>query len=363
MSNVLETILATVFVLGVLVFIHEFGHLLAAKLFKIRVDRFSLGFPPRLFGKKIGETDYCVSAIPIGGYAKIAGMVDESMDTNFHESPPQPWEFRSRPWIQKMIVISAGSFMNMLLAVVLFIGIVWTDGIEDVVNPWNGRVVVSENGPAYKAGMRTGDKILSVNHKPVNDFEKLAQIVRPATGIPLNFTWQRGDSVMKSDIVPEASEILNEKMVPETVGLIGIQRPTEKVKVGFFRSLKYGSQIFILNCRLFFTSWGRLVAGKESIKSLAGPVRIAEMAGQTARTGWVNLLGFMAFIGVNLGLLNLLPIPVLDGGHLVFIHLEAIIGKPISVKTKLIVQQVGMVLIFSLMLFVIYNDILGIVHK
>ncbi len=363
MANFLETILATIFVLGVLVFIHELGHLWAAKLFKIRVDRFSLGFPPRLIGKKIGETDYCISAIPIGGYAKIAGMVDESMDTDFEEGPPQPWEFRSRPWIQKTIVICAGSFMNLLLALVIFIGIVWVEGINNVVDPWNGQVQVSENGPAFTAGMRSGDRIVAVNQDSTLTFERLAEIVRPSADRPVHFVWMRGDSLFSKDIVPEKTEIINQKLEPDSVGMIGIQRQTVHTSLSFFRAAGYGWQIFAYNCELFFTSWKRLLSGKESLKALAGPVKIAELAGETAKTGFVNLLGFMAIIGLNLGLLNLMPIPVLDGGHLVYINLEAVFRRPIPVKTKLIIQQVGMLLLFGFMLLVVYNDIIGIAHK
>lgn len=359
----MTTILATIFVLGVLVFVHELGHLWAAKIFKIRVDRFSLGFPPRLFGKQIGETDYCLSAIPIGGYAKIAGMVDESMDVDFQEGPPQPWEFRSRPWYQKVIVICAGSFMNLLLALFIFIGTFLILGVDDVIDPWDGSVEVAQGGAAYDAGIRSGDRIIRVNQDTITTFKELSEIIYPSVGKALTFVWQRKDSSFTVPIVPRPSEIMDKDLDVKQVGLIGIQMQTVHKKVGIFKSIDYGWQAFEFNIRLFFTSWKRLLSGKESLRSLAGPVKIAELAGQTAKTGFANLIAFMAFIGVNLGLLNLLPIPVLDGGHLVYIHLEAIFRRTIPIKTKLVIQQIGMILIFGLMIFVLYNDIIGIVHK
>src|SRR5574341_1271131 len=155
---VLNSIFYFVVTIGILVFIHELGHFLAAKFFGMRVDRFSIGFPPRAFGKKIGETDYCVSWIPIGGYVKIAGMVDESFDTQFIEQEPQPWEFRAKPIWQRMIVISAGVVMNILLAVFVFWGIIYNQG--KVTRPTTEVGYVAPESPAAKAGIRVGDKIL-----------------------------------------------------------------------------------------------------------------------------------------------------------------------------------------------------------
>ncbi|MBN1779759.1 RIP metalloprotease RseP [bacterium] len=356
------TFLATVFVLGILVFIHELGHYGAAKLFKIRVDRFSLGFPPRLFGRKIGETDYCISAIPIGGYVKIAGMVDESMDVDFVEGPPQPWEFRSRSWIQKVIVISAGSFMNLLMAFMIFWGVAFFNGVAEVPEPWYDHVTVLEGTPADSAGLKSGDRILTVNGDSVHTWDQITNVVYPSAGKPLEFTWNRGDTLYTRTIVPRAHRSgLSDDEQP--IGLIGLQLSNVMRKTGFFESLRFGWDEFVFQVRLFFVSWKRLLSGKESIRSLAGPVKIAEMAGETARYGFATLLGFLALIGINLGLLNLLPIPVLDGGHLVYIHLEALIRRTIPIKTKLVIQQMGMILIFGLMIFVLYNDIIGIVHN
>ncbi len=165
----LMTVVYFIVTLGVLVFIHEFGHFIAAKIFRMRVDRFSIGFPPRAFGKQIGETDYCVSWIPIGGYVKIAGMIDESFDTDYLDKPPQPWEFRAKPIWQRMIVISAGVIMNIILAIVIFSGINYVQGSAVRETTTVGYVV--ENSGGASAGLRPGDKVLSVNGAPVSDWE------------------------------------------------------------------------------------------------------------------------------------------------------------------------------------------------
>ncbi|HXG38750.1 MAG TPA: RIP metalloprotease RseP, partial [Bacteroidota bacterium] len=175
----LNTLFYFVITIGILVFIHELGHFLAAKLFKMRVERFSIGFPPRAFGKQIGETDYCVSWIPIGGYVKIAGMIDESMDTEFINQPPQPWEFRAKPIWQRMIVISAGVIMNILLAIVIFWGILLYQG--KTVRPITEIGYVAPESPAAAAGFQRGDKILSINEKPVNYWDDVETYIYVAT--------------------------------------------------------------------------------------------------------------------------------------------------------------------------------------
>src|SRR5690242_395748 len=159
--QVLNMFLYTGIVLGVLVFIHELGHFLAAKLTGMRVDRFSIGFPPRAFGRKIGETDYCISWIPLGGYVKIAGMVDESMDTDFADRPPEPWEFRSKPMAARMFVICAGVIMNVLLAVVIFWTIHYVRG--SVIQETTGVGYVVAGSAAEKGGLLAGDSIYAVN--------------------------------------------------------------------------------------------------------------------------------------------------------------------------------------------------------
>ncbi|MEW6510441.1 MAG: RIP metalloprotease RseP [Bacteroidota bacterium] len=173
--QMLETAFYFIVTLGVLVFVHEFGHFIAAKLCKMRVDRFSIGFPPRAFGKKIGDTDYCVSWIPIGGYVKIAGMVDESMDIDFLEKPPEPWEFRARPLWQRMLVISAGVIMNLILAVVIFWAVQYSTGRTVFETTEVGTVV--EQSPAEQGGIKPGDKIIRVNGAQVTTWQGMLDAV------------------------------------------------------------------------------------------------------------------------------------------------------------------------------------------
>jgi regulator of sigma E protease len=189
---ILSNIFYFIVTLGVLVLIHELGHFLAAKAFGMRVDRFSIGFPPRAFGKQIGETDYCVSWIPIGGYVKIAGMVDESMDTDFVDGPPQPWEYRSKPVWQRMIVISAGVIMNLILALVIFWFVQYSVGR----NIWQTTTigVVADSSAAAVAGLHEGDRITEVNGEPVSDWQHMMEsIYLEATRGDVNVTVQRND--------------------------------------------------------------------------------------------------------------------------------------------------------------------------
>ncbi|MBI3788858.1 MAG: RIP metalloprotease RseP [Ignavibacteriales bacterium] len=171
----LTTIFYFLITIGVLVLVHELGHFFAAKFFGMRVDRFSIGFPPRAFGKQIGETDYCVSWIPIGGYVKIAGMVDESLDTDFIAQEPQPWEFRSKPIWQRMIVICAGVIMNILLAIAIFWGIIFYQG--KTIRPVTEIGYITAESPAAKAGFRVGDEVISVNGKPAPYWEEIENLI------------------------------------------------------------------------------------------------------------------------------------------------------------------------------------------
>ena len=355
------TLLATVFVLGVLIFVHEVGHFLVAKLFKIKVERFSIGYPPRIAGKKIGETDYCISAVPFGGYVKIAGMVDESLDEEKLKEEPKPWEFRSRSSIQKILVVMGGPLMNIGLAFIIYFVATLNYGIPDISGlAYVGSVV--PGNPAAEAGILPGDKIVAVNGKKVNTWDELAEIIHSSPGKPCKLNWMRHDSLFTAKVTPIKQKIVDNGDIRE-VGLIGISPKFRMKKVGIGTAfVNAGKTIYDLT-HLVIISIVKLIEGKESIRSLAGPVFIAKMAGESARSGWGSLIGFLAFLSLDLGILNLFPIPALDGGHVMFLGVEAIIRKEIPLKVKLIIQQIGMFLLIALMIFIVYNDIIRLVHK
>ena len=355
------TLLATIFVLGVLIFVHEIGHFLVAKLFKIRVERFSIGYPPRLAGKKIGETDYCISAVPFGGYVKIAGMVDESLDEKKLKEKPKPWEFRSRSSIQKILVVMGGPLMNIGLAFIIYFAATLNYGVPEISGPAYVGSVTPGN-PAAKAGILPGDEIVSVDGKKVNTWNELAEIIHNSPGKPCKIDWIRHDSLFTAVVTPVKQKIVDNGDIRE-VGLIGIGPKFKMKKVGVITAgINAGRTIYDLT-HLVIISVIKLIEGKESIRSLAGPVFIAKMAGESARSGWGSLIGFLAFLSLDLGILNLFPIPALDGGHVMFLGIEGVIRKEIPIKTKLIIQQIGMFLLIALMIFVVYNDIVRLIHK
>lgn len=427
-------ILYFIITVGVLVLVHEFGHFIAAKLSGMRVDTFSIGFPPRAFGKKIGDTDYCVSWIPIGGYVKIAGMIDESFDTDFVGKPPQPDEFRSRPMYQRMIVVSAGVIMNFLLTFLIFYGI----------NLANGRLFhatttigfVQPKSAAEQLGFRSGDKLIAVNGKKVNSWEDVqtdfylddvagplhveviregktnnltvpAGKVKPdedfglypnhmhaiidavASGAPAAEAGIEAGDIITSidsqqiatnaqvvDLVRERKGKLiqlsisrgNEEkhfaVMPDSQGKIGITigttytGPIKKYSYNVISAIPAGFDQTVGATGLLLKSIYQMITGKVSFtKSIGGPIKIAQLATQSAEMGLVSFLGFMALLSISLAVLNILPIPALDGGHLAFLIYESIFRREVPAKVKLFAQQVGFALLLLFMAFVIYNDI------
>ncbi|MFQ5752152.1 MAG: RIP metalloprotease RseP [bacterium] len=343
----LTTLLSFVFVLGLLIFVHELGHFITAKMVGIRVERFSLGFPPRMVGKKIGDTDYCISWLPLGGYVKMAGMVDESLDATI---TGEPWEYQSKPVWQRVIVISAGSIMNILTAILIYASIVYFTGIGEVV----GTTEVGEllpGKPAEAIGLRSGDVITAINHEPVHTWQELTSIIHSKPNVEIELEWVREGETFTRKVIPELQP-------EENIGLIGIGPKIEYKEAGAFEALRNGAIHSYTIIKLVVYSLKLIIVGKESLKdAIGGPIIIAKMAGETAKMGMPSLMAFTAFISLNLGFFNMLPFPVLDGGHLVFLIIEGIRRKPLSVKTKVVVQKIGMAFLLALMVFVIFNDI------
>ncbi len=345
----MTTILAFAFVLGVLIFVHELGHFATAKMVGIKVERFSLGFPPRMIGKKIGDTDYCISWLPLGGYVKMAGMIDESLEG---EIKGEPWEFASKPVWQRLIVISAGSIMNLLTAVVILALIAFAMGVPG--EPQGALVSeVLESKPAETIGLKTGDVIVSINDQLVKTSGDLIKIVNANPGVELPIEWKRENESLASRVTPELEEEKN-------VGQIGVRVGNHVVyeEAGFVDSFQAGfsntynfTKIILYSLKVIFT-------GEQSFKdAVGGPIAIAKMAGESAKLGFESLLFFTAILSINLGIINLFPFPVLDGGHLVLLLIEGIRRKPLAIKTTLVIQKVGMAFLLALMIFIIFNDI------
>ncbi|RJP80931.1 MAG: RIP metalloprotease RseP [Candidatus Zixiibacteriota bacterium] len=347
------TLLAFIVVLGVIIFVHELGHFLAAKAVGIRVETFSLGFPPKAVSRKVGETEYVIGWVPLGGYVKMAGMVDESMD----EKPltGAPWEFMSKSYPQKIFVISAGVLMNFLLGILIFFLLTWFIGIAQVGGPVVGAVVPGL--PAADAGIQEGDTITVINGQEIATWQELTDIVHPAAGESLMVRWVHEGETREALLVPQ------ERTFPQgdstvTLGLIGINPRANFEKVGLFEAFRNGLRItwFIITQSLRVVQM--LITGQAGMNDVAGPIGIAQISGQTIRSGVVDFISLIANVSVSIGLLNILPLPVLDGGHLVFITIEAIIRRPIPTKVKLNIQKVGLVLLLALFLVVSFNDIL-----
>jgi regulator of sigma E protease len=349
-------ILATIIVLGILVFVHEFGHFLAAKLTGIRVETFSLGFPPKIVCKKWGETEYCLSWIPLGGYVKLSGMIDESMDDTWTTTLPQPWEYRSKPGWVKILVSSAGVIMNLLLAVIIFAVLTFQNGIPiSSEEPVIGSVVAGM--PAEISGLQAGDRVLGVDKTDVFTWQEMTEHIRKAVNSEISLKISRNDEILYVSVTPVPQQTVIDGDV-RTVGMIGIGAEYSIRSAGILTSVNYGFKNTGYWLKLTVKSLGMVITGKESLKNIGGPIMIAQIAGESAKTGPGALFGFIAIISVNLALINILPIPALDGGHIVVALAESLLKRELRLKTKIRIQQAGMALLFTLIAIVIINDVL-----
>ena len=352
-----RTLLSFVVSLGILIFIHEFGHFLAAKLSKVRVERFSLGFGPRLLGKEVGDTDYRISAFPLGGYVKMFG---ESADEDI-PAALQPVSFSHQPLRRRFAIVAAGPVSNLLLAVFVYFLIFGLYGLTRTTTHIGS---VTPESPAAVAGLQPGDKVLAIDGTPVQEWGELSNLIKESGGAPVRLKIQRGDETLMVRLTPEIKEttnILGEKVSRPLIGIVASDNlVVEKVnpfEAMYYAVLQTGSTI-----QLTFVVLGKLIVGAISPRTLAGPIGIAQMSGQVAKAGTIAFLHFLALLSINLGILNLLPIPILDGGHLLFFSIEAVMGKPLSIKKREVAQQVGLFLLILLMVFVFYNDIYRLVY-
>jgi len=347
------SILSFIVVLGIIVFFHELGHFLAAKLTGVRVEQFSLGFPPKLISRKWGETEYMISWVPLGGFVKMAGMVDESLDDK--PLTGAKWEFMSKNFGQKVFILSAGVLMNFVLAFLLYTLITFFSGIGQIGAARIGGV--EAGAPADSLGLKIGDLIVAVDGDTIAGWENMADVIHSRPGQEIAVSWLREEQLLSGKITTKAEEALVDGE-RKLVGLIGVAPQLERRPAGVIEAVVNGAQSTAYVTAISVISIKMLLTGEAGIKDLVGPVGIAKFSGESARSGAAVFFGFIALISINIGFLNILPLPVLDGGHIVYTMIEAVIRRQISTKVKLIIQQVGMGLLLILILIISYNDIM-----
>jgi regulator of sigma E protease len=425
-------ILAFLFVLGVLVFVHELGHFLLARWNGVRVLTFSLGFGPKLLRRRIGETEYCISAIPLGGYVKMAGETPDEAGSG------RPDEFLSKTKWQRFQILIAGPTMNILLAVAVMAGVLYQGVSVPLYEEWAPIVGTVEPGsPAALAGMKPGDRILTVGGRPVatwKDFQfrvlpsadrridvqvargserlglvmtpraqgrfdfgdigvgpdvhpqvravtpgspaeraglragdvivaingkdttnhPLVETIRKSANVPLTLTLKRPDGMHQVAVTP---------MLRDGAGMLGMQYDSIEVRTiqpTLMQALTLSVKQNLEWSTLIFRTLGGLFTRETSPKQLLGPLGIAQLSGDAAELGWIPLLGFMAMLSLNLGILNLLPIPILDGGHIFIMAIEGAARRDFSLAVKERMLVAGFVLLLMLMVTVIYNDLMRI---
>ena len=448
--NIPTNIIAFIIVLGFLIFAHEAGHFFVAKLFRVRVLVFSFGFGKRLFGIRRGPTDYRVSLIPLGGYVRMAGDTPMERVTiapvggaigggmiappGEEEATGHPDEFLSKPKWQRFLILLAGPLMNIIIALTFVTGLLLMGTETWSIQPVVGSVVAG--GPAAKAGLQAGDRIVSVDGEKVAAFDDMRMTISLHAGTPLRIDYVRNGVQRSTTLTPQRQNTdvgpigyagiyaYNPTIVgrvkpgspAEAAGLragdrivaangrpvdeytafdqviraskdgavmLDIQRgatqfratlapkklderdpyrgfipPTEVHQYSLGSAIQESVKQNWKMLRYAFITLGRLIRGEASVKELSGPISIARISGQMLRRGWIDVLALMAMISLQLGVMNLLPIPVLDGGHIMILLIEGAVRRELSLRVKERIQQVGFAVLAALMIVVLYNDVI-----
>ncbi len=338
-------ILISLLVLGVLIFIHEFGHFIIAKLTGVKVDDFSIGFGPKILGFKRGETEYNWRVLPFGGYCLMAGM-----DASDEEACQSKNAFVNKTVAQRMAVISAGPLMNFLLAILLFAAVFLFYGVTTGATAEIG--AVADGKPAAEAGLQSGDIVKAIDGKEISDWTTMVEIIHANPEVSLQFTVERDGESFITEIIPYEDETGQ--------GMIGIEAGaviTEKENP--WTALKHGVEYTGELTMMIITYLGRMITGQAAV-DLGGPVMIVSEIGKAASFGWASIAQLAAYLSINLGLLNLLPIPALDGSRLIFLGIEGIKGSPVNPQKENIVNFAGFVFLMLLMILVTYHDIISL---
>ncbi len=347
--TILLNLICFILILGVIVLIHEFGHFIFAKKSGIYVYEFSIGMGPRIFKwtRKNDETEYSIRLIPIGGFVQMAGEEVED-----DKSIPKEKKFGTKTFGQKFMTVIAGIMNNFILAIVLFFIIALISGA-----PQNKAIVgeISKDYPAYTSGLKTGDRILKINGKNAKTYDTLALELQVNTGKNIKMEVERNGETKTVNLKPKKV-----KQDGEEVYKYGFTI-TDEVETGLFASIKYAfTKTFSLLHQMILII-GYLITGNLNINALSGPVGIYSIVGTAASSGILSILSLTALLSVNVGFINLLPIPAFDGGRLLFIIIEKIKGKPVDPRLENTIHSVGLFLLMALMILITYNDIIRII--